>query len=98
MKTMGLTRLVLVNPGRLAVPGNEMTLKMAVKSWDVIDGAHEAATLAEALEGIDVAFGTTSRRGVSGVLWPEAAALRAVDHANLGRKVAFVFGNEKTGL
>jgi len=98
MKTMGLTQLTLVKPGRLALPENEMALKMAVKSWDVLDAARCTATLEEAVQGIDVTFGTTSRRGVSGVLVPERAAEKAVLYAQRGAKIAFVFGNEKTGL
>ncbi|HVU01723.1 MAG TPA: RNA methyltransferase [Polyangiaceae bacterium] len=98
VKTMGGTHLALVKPGRLAVPEHEMALKMAVKSWDVLEGALRFSSLAEALDGIDVAFATTSRRGVSGVLTARDAANRAVLEASQGRRLAFVFGNEKTGL
>jgi TrmH family RNA methyltransferase len=98
LKTMGLTQLALVKPGRLAFPENEMALKMAVKAWDVLDHARCMDTLDQALEGVDVTFGTTARRGVSGVLVPERAAEKAVEHARAGRRLAFVFGNEKTGL
>jgi len=41
---------------------------------------------------------TTSRRGFSGVIQPREAAERALAHAARGGKVAFLFGNEKSGL
>ncbi|MBM4364238.1 MAG: RNA methyltransferase [Deltaproteobacteria bacterium] len=98
MKTMGLERLVLVRPGRLAVPEHEMALKMAVKSRDVLAAAREVATVEEALAGATLAVATTSRRGVPYVLSPRSLALRAVDEARRGGRIAVVFGNEKTGL
>lgn len=98
MKTMGITRLALVRPGRLAVPDHEMAHKMAVKSWDVLQAARLCDDLDEALEGVDMTFATTARRGVSGVLSPRTAAARAREHARQGGRVAVLFGNEKTGL
>src|SRR5687768_2247680 len=98
MKTMGFTRLTLVKPGRLAVPEHEMARKMAVKSLDVLDGAERVKTLAEAVAGAAGVLGTTSRRGVSGVLVPRAAAARVLERADAKETVAIVFGNEKTGL
>lgn len=98
VKTMGFTQLTLVKPGRLAVPEHEMAFKMAVKSWDVLDGARLFEDLASALEGIDLVLATTARRGFSGVIQPREAAERAVRHAANGGRVAFLFGNEKTGL
>src|SRR5262252_91628 len=93
MKTMGITNLVLVKPSRLAVPEHEMARKMAVKSLDVLDGARRAATLGE----VDVAFATSARRGVSGVIVPRHAASLALERCERGGRIAFVFGNEKTG-
>src|SRR5687768_17631766 len=98
MKTMGFTRLTLVKPGRLAVPEHEMARKMAVKSLDVLDGACRVKTLAEAVAGAAWVLGTTSRRGVSGVLVPRVAAARALALADTHETIAIVFGNEKTGL
>ncbi len=98
MKVMGLSRLVLVKPGRIAVPEHEMARKMAVKSSDVLLNAGRAETLSAALADCAWAFATTSRRGVSGVLAPRQAALRTAEAADQGLSVAFVFGNEKTGL
>ena len=98
MKVMGLTQLSLVKPSRIAVPEHEMARKMAVKSTDVLLAAERFDTLEEALTGCSWAFATTSRRGVSGVVTPRQAAARAALAAAQGQRVAFVFGNEKTGL
>jgi TrmH family RNA methyltransferase len=98
MKTMGFTQLSLVKPGRLAVPEHEMAFKMAVKSWDVLHGAAREDDIAGAVAGADLVLATTARRGFSGVIQPREAAARAVLHAARGGKIAFLFGNEKTGL
>jgi TrmH family RNA methyltransferase len=98
MKVMGLTRLMLVKPSRLAMPDHELARKMAVKSTDVLEGASCVDSLADALEGCAWAFATSSRRGVSGILSPRRAALETASAAADGASVAFVFGNEKTGL
>lgn len=98
IKTMGITSLTLVKPGRLAVPEHEMALKMAVKSWDVLEAARRCDSLDEAIDGVHVVFGTTARRGVSGVISPRRAAEISVERAARGERIAFVFGNEKTGL
>ncbi len=98
MKVMGLTRLALVKPSRIAVPEHQMARKMAVKSLDVLCSAGRFETLGDALEGCSLAFATTSRRGVSGVLLPRPAAFEAALAAERAERVAFVFGNEKTGL
>lgn len=98
IKTMGFTQLVLVKPGRLAVPEHEMAFKMAVKSWDVLEESRRVDDIASAVAGAELVLATTSRRGFSGVIKPREAAERAVQHAANGGKVAFLFGNEKTGL
>lgn len=98
IKTMGFTQLVLVKPGRLAVPEHEMAFKMAVKAWDVLQEAGRAEDISSAISGAQLVLATTSRRGFSGVLQPREAAERAVLHAANGGKLAFLFGNEKTGL
>ena len=98
MKVMGLTRLILVKPGRIAVPEHEMARRMAVKSLDVLAAAEIKASLRDALDGCAWAFATTSRRGVSGIVTPRHAAHQAVLAAERGQNIAFVLGNEKTGL
>ena len=98
LKTMGFTKLTLVKPGRLAGPEHEMARKMAVKSLDVLENAERAESLALAVAGVDHVFMTSSHRGISGVLVPRDAALRAVELAAANRSLAIVLGNEKTGL
>lgn len=98
MKTMGFTRLLLVKPGKMAEPGHVMAMKMAVKSLDVLQGTPPVPDLRTALEGVTFTYATTARRGVSGVFTARRAAQDAVERAARGEQVAFVFGNEKTGL
>ncbi len=98
MKTMGFTRLVLVKPGRLAQPSHEMARKMAVKSLDVLDGVQIVSHLTDALFETELVVGSTARSGVSHILSLEQAAERALTCSGLGRRSAFLFGNEKTGL
>jgi tRNA (cytidine32/uridine32-2'-O)-methyltransferase len=98
MKTMGFTRLLLVKPGKMAEPSHVMAQKMAVKSLDVLQGTPPLADLGTALEGVSFTYATTARRGVSGVLTARRAAQDAVQRAARGERIAFVFGNEKTGL
>jgi len=98
MKTMGFTRLALVKPGKMAEPSHVMAVKMAVKSLDVLEAAPLFPDLKTALADVDFAYATTARRGVSGVLSARRAAEDAVERAARGVRIAFVFGNEKTGL
>ncbi|HEX2876025.1 MAG TPA: RNA methyltransferase [Polyangiaceae bacterium] len=98
MKTMGFTRLVLVKPGKMAQPGHVMAVKMAVKSLDVLEAAPVVPDVKTALLDVDFTYATTARRGVSGVLTARSAARDAVARAARGERLAFVFGNEKTGL
>jgi TrmH family RNA methyltransferase len=98
MKTMGFTRLVLVKPGKMAEPGHVMAVKMAVKSLDVLGAAPVVPDVSSALADVDFSYATTARRGVSGILTARAAARDAVARVARGQRIAFVFGNEKTGL
>ncbi|HKY37449.1 MAG TPA: RNA methyltransferase [Polyangiaceae bacterium] len=98
MKTMGFTQLVLVKPGKMAEPSHVMAIKMAVKSLDVLQSAPVVPNVAAALEGVHYSYATTARRGVSGILTARRAARDAVERAARGENLAFLFGNEKTGL
>lgn len=98
IKTMGITDLALVKPGRLAQPEHEMAFKMAVRAWDVLERARVLPTLSDALDGCSLVFGTTARRGQRGILSPREAAERARRAAERGERIAVVLGNEKTGL
>jgi tRNA (cytidine32/uridine32-2'-O)-methyltransferase len=98
MKTMGFTQLTLVKPGKMAEPSHVMAVKMAVKSLDVLQAAPLTVDVKSALGDVDYCYATTARRGVSGVLVARKAARDAIERARRGERLAFLFGNEKTGL
>lgn len=97
MKTMGLSRLVLVAPER--VPDAE-SYALAAGADDILAAATTCATLAEAVADCRVVLGCTarSRRIALEELEPRAAGARAVTEATAGSEVAIVFGRERTGL
>jgi TrmH family RNA methyltransferase len=98
MKTMGLSRLVLVRPA----PWRE-----APEAWyiahgaeEVLEASEEAEDLAGALAPLRLVAGTTNRRRRPVHAEPErpdTAAARLVAAAQLG-PVGVLFGNEDTGL
>jgi tRNA (cytidine32/uridine32-2'-O)-methyltransferase len=98
LKTMGFWRLTLVRPGRLCHPEHEMAFKMAVRAWDVLDGAETVDELEAALTGVTEVVASTGRRGVSGVETPRSLAASLLERAETGAEIAILFGNEKTGL
>ncbi|MCC6378700.1 MAG: RNA methyltransferase [Burkholderiales bacterium] len=97
MLAMGLDRLVLVSPGRF--PDPEATARAAGAN-DVLERARIAGTLDAALDGVACSIGFTARpREFAGtVLSAREAAGFAVASLRAGRKAAFVFGNEMSGL
>lgn len=97
MKTMGFTQIGIVRPSRLATPDHPMAQKMAVKSWDVLDNAEIYDNVSEAIVGADLVVGSTARRGVT-VISPKEFAQSATQLAREKRKIAVLFGNEKSGL
>jgi tRNA/rRNA methyltransferase len=96
MLTMGLRRLVLVDPRRF--PDPEATA-LASGATAVLDGAQIVATLDEALSGCALTVGLSGRpREFAGrVLSAREAAGEAIAHASHG-DVALVFGTEMSGL
>ena len=96
LKTMGLSRLVLVAPEQY--PADE-AFRRAAGADDVLATARVVATLAEAVADCRFVLGCTarSRRVALPELDPRAAALRVVDLA-AADQVALVFGRERTGL
>ncbi len=97
MKTMGLTRLVLVAPEK--APNTE-SYALAAGADDVLAAATTCATLAEAVADCRLVLGCTarSRRIALEELAPRDAASRAVASASAADEVALVFGRERTGL
>ena len=96
MKTMGLSRLVLVAPEK--APDRD-TQAMAAGADDLVATAPVFATLAEAVADCRWVLGCTarSRRIQLEPLHPRDAARRALLAAANG-PVALVFGRERTGL
>lgn len=96
MKTMGLSRLVLVNPK--AFPDAQADA-MAAGATDLLVQAEVVGSLAEALSGTLLAMAMTARRRELAVpaLWARDGAAELVSQARSG-DVALVFGNETSGL
>lgn len=96
MKTMGLSKLVLVAPEK--APDRD-TQAMAAGADDLVEAAPVFATLADAVADCRWVLGATARnrRIQLEPLHPRDAAGRAVLAAASG-PVALVFGRERTGL
>ena len=96
MKTMGLSRLVLVAP---ETAPNDEAYRRAAGAEDLIQAAPVHADLAAAVADCRLVLGCTarSRRVQLEQLDPDAAAGRLLQHAGEG-PVALVFGRERTGL
>ena len=97
MKTMGLSRLVLVAPETMP---NAESQALAAGADDVLAGARVVPNLDEAVADCRLVLGCTarSRRVPLEEFAPRAAAARAVAAAAGGAEVALVFGRERTGL
>ena len=102
MRTMGLERLVLVDPRFPDVLKHPDALAFASNSAEVLETARCVASLEQALEGVALAvavsaasreFGPTPQAPAS--LTPWALAELAADPAH---ELAVVFGPERTGL
>lgn len=96
MKTMGLSRLHLVNPKTFPHADAEA---MASGAVDLLESAWVCESLEEALSGCVLAIGTSTRQRdlQTALLTPHEAACKALSEAQ-GGAVAFVFGNETFGL
>jgi len=97
LKTMGLSRLVLVAPSRF--PHAEADA-LAAGADDVLAAAEVHASLAEAVADCRLVLGCTarSRRVALDEQSPREAATRALEVAAGDGQVALVFGRERTGL
>ena len=96
MKTMGVTRLTLVNPR--VFPSAEAVVR-ASGATDVLDDTVICASLAEALRGTVLAAGFTSRKRelAAPARWLREAAAELLADSACG-DVALVFGAETCGL
>lgn len=97
MKTMGLSRLYLVNPK--CFPDAEATAR-ASGATDVLDSAIVCCSLTDALRDVTLAAALTSRRRELALpmQWAREAAQTLAVCAGAGGDVALVFGNETYGL
>lgn len=106
MKTMGISRLVLVEPKLFPSPEAEA---LSSGATDILDNAEVVQTLDEAIQGCRLVIGTSARS--RHIPWPllnprEAAAqarkeltsAATEDDATATQDVAFVFGREDRGL
>lgn len=97
LKTMGLSRLVLVAPSRF--PHAEADA-LAAGADDVLTAAEVHGSLAEAIADCRLVLGCTarSRRVALDEQSPREAAIRALEASAGDGQVALVFGRERTGL
>ncbi|MCE3046112.1 RNA methyltransferase [Legionella sp. 16cNR16C] len=96
MKTMGLTRLYLVNPKSFP---DLRACEMAAGADDLLESAVVTQDLEQALQGCQLVLATSARpRGIAlpGLNPPEAAALIAGKSDDT--EVAILFGREHAGL
>lgn len=96
MKTMGLSRLVLVNPREFP---HVQADAMAAGATDLLVQAEVVDTMSAALQGTVLAVALTARRRelATPALWARDAAAEVVRATDAG-DVALVFGNETSGL
>jgi len=96
MKTMGLSRLYLVNPRQYPDPE---AVSRSSGATDVLEHAVVCSSLQQALSGVTLAAAMTSRRRELALpmQWARQAAVSLASSAADG-EVALVFGNETYGL
>lgn len=97
LKTMGLSRLVLVAPERF--PHAEADA-LAAGAGDLLESARVLQDPAGAVAECRLVLGCTARdrRIALPMLSPREAAVRAAETARAGGEVALLFGRERTGL
>jgi tRNA (cytidine32/uridine32-2'-O)-methyltransferase len=97
LKTLGLSRLVLVAPERFPHAEAEA---LAAGAGDVLAGARVLHDPAEAVADCRLVLGCTARdrRIALPMLSPREAAAQAAQTALAGGEVALLFGRERTGL
>ncbi len=96
LKTMGFGRLHLVAPERFPHPE---AFALAAGADDLLEGAVISTTLAEAVAGCTLVFGSTATQRAVPMpeLNPRQAAQQLITASGQG-EVALVFGPERTGL
>ncbi|MEC5321338.1 tRNA (cytosine(32)/uridine(32)-2'-O)-methyltransferase TrmJ [Brenneria populi subsp. brevivirga] len=96
MKTMGLSKLYLVNP---LVKPDSQAIALSAGASDVIGNAVLVDTLDQALEGCSLVVGTSARSRTLPwpMLEPRECGVRSAQEAEHA-PVALVFGRERVGL
>jgi tRNA/rRNA methyltransferase len=100
LKTMGFQDLCLVNPKTPGIAHEPEAVALASGALDVLDASSVAADLSAAVSGCTLVLGLTSRDrefGPPGMNWLEARE-RIVMQLSQGKRVALMFGPERTGL
>ena len=100
LKTMGFHDLRLVNPKTLGIAHEPEAVALASGAMDVLDASTVTADLSAAVSGCTLVLGLTSRDrefGPPGLDWLEARK-RIVAQLSQGKRVALMFGPERTGL
>jgi tRNA (cytidine32/uridine32-2'-O)-methyltransferase len=96
MKTMGLSKLFLVNPKKFP---DEQAIALSAGAEDILENAQVTESLLKAVEGCHLIIATSARlRRLPWPQWnPEQAASIALKAARKG-EVAILFGSERIGL
>ena len=100
LKTMGFHDLCLVNPKMPGIAYEPEAVALASGAIDVLEGSAVEADLNAAVTGCTLVLGLTSRDrefGPPGLDWLEARE-RIVAQLSQGKRVALMFGPERTGL
>ncbi len=100
LKTMGWHRLALVAPREADFRDHEAAVAFATHGLDLLQAATVHPTLADALQGVQLAFAMTGYAREFGPRLVElrGAAAEARSVVEAGGEVAFVFGTERDGL
>lgn len=97
MKTMGLSRLVLVAPK--SFPHQDATA-LAAGAGDILEQAEVVDSLENAITDCQLVFGTSARSRT--IPWPildaRPASIQAISEAQKDIQVAIIFGREDRGL
>jgi tRNA/rRNA methyltransferase len=101
VRAMGFTQLVVVNPVDSQFRTAPDAVALAAGAGDLLAQVQVASSLADALDGVHLAFATT---GYARGFGPPPLEVRTASHRaaclahDQAARVAFVFGPERTGL
>lgn len=100
LKTMGFNDLRLINPKIKGIASHDEAIALASGAADILESATEDGSLTAAVEGCSLVLGLTSRDrefGPPALNWEDARSLIA-ETVGENKKVALLFGPERTGL